>query len=82
MPTRPYALLFDEWTEGCRFYGSFESAERAARKYVAAHINGKHVPTVTMYHDGNEIATVMASGDGKVWVDIKDQRYPLALKRL
>lgn len=66
-----------EYPEKRRHYPSFEDAERNAKSYVTAHINDKFVPRVTIWHGDSEVAQVRASGDGRVWVDMKNSDYPL-----
>lgn len=79
MGTLPYRAVKDaEAPWQGRHFKSFETAERYAKEYVRSHLNEKSVPRVKIYHDGSEIAEVRANGDNRVWVDIKDGRYPLA----
>lgn len=72
MAERPYFV--GEYPTRRRF-ASFENAERYAKGYVRAHLNENSVPRVFIFFRSVKLAEVLASGDNRVWVDMKDSRF-------
>ena len=73
-----YRLQFSALSQR-RGFATFESAERYARNWIAKRINDGAVPSIEIWAEyvPHAVAVVNASGDGRIWTDIVDERYPL-----
>ena len=64
---------------GNRRFATYEAAERRAKQLVRESLRDRFALRLTIFDGWTEIAEVRASGDDRVWVDMKDSHFPAAV---